>query len=116
MFVHKKSRLFLPFNNNNNIVVVVTPDIFYWYIQTIDNDHGQEKEHLIDQGCHTHDTCQRRTTSSPTSQSNLFPTRSDTDIFIRGSSSDHNETTNNNSLSQSKRARSMLSPTKCSPS
>jgi len=89
---------------------------FSYYIQTIDHDHGLEKEYLIDQGDYTNDTWQRQ----PTLSSNLFHARSDTNIVINPPSPNENQITDNNtynnSISRSRRSRSMLNATKCSPS
>ncbi|CAF4343256.1 unnamed protein product, partial [Rotaria sp. Silwood2] len=83
---------------------------------TIDDDHGQEQEHLIDQGDYKRDLWQRQTTSPST----LFHSRSDTNIIMNSPSSDQNEITNNNNnnnpIDGSKRVRSMFNTTKCSPS
>ncbi|CAF2606829.1 unnamed protein product [Rotaria sp. Silwood2] len=83
---------------------------------TIDDDHGQEQEHLIDQGDYKRNLWQRQTTSPST----LFHSRSDTNIIMNSPSSDQNEITNNNNnnnpIDGSKRVRSMFNTTKCSPS
>ncbi len=58
-------------------------------------------------------TWQRRTTFA----SNLFPARSDINIFIDSSLSDPNQIPNNdNSIERPRRARSMFNATKYSPS
>ncbi|UJR29040.1 hypothetical protein I4U23_010255 [Adineta vaga] len=88
---------------------------------TNDDDHNDEKEHLIDQGRLLHDVRHQRHLTSP---SNLPHARSDTHI---PSSSDPNEILNNNqnnnnnnnntaSSNQPRRARSLLHETKCAPS
>ncbi|CAF0715508.1 unnamed protein product [Adineta steineri] len=84
---------------------------------TFDDDHGQEKEYLIGQGHYKNHAQQQQQTTLP---SNLFHARSDTDILMTHLSPNGNEILNNNnnneSIDQPRRARSMLSTTKCVPS
>lgn len=95
-------------NNNNNIVLA---DIFFSFIQTIDDDHGQEKERLIDQGKYTVNAQQqqRRTISA----TDLSSTRADETTHDNRPLMDQNPT---NDSDQPRRARSMLNETKCVPS
>ena len=82
--------------------------LFYWFIQTLDNDHGQT-EPLIGQGH------ERRTTLP----SNLFHAHSDNNILMISPSNDENQITNNDNndlIDRPRRVQSMLNATKYPPS
>ena len=85
--------------------------ILFPFIQTIDDDHGREKERLIDQGKYPINAQQqqRRTISA----TNLFSTRGDETTHPL---TDQNPTNDSNTSDRPRRARSMLNETKCVPS
>lgn len=82
-------------------------------IQTIDDDHGQEKEHLIDQGKYTINARRQQQQRRTISATNLSSIRTDqtTHPLI-----DENPTNDSNTSDRPRRARSMLNETKCVPS
>ncbi|CAF4532492.1 unnamed protein product [Rotaria socialis] len=82
----------------------------------INHDHDREKKHSTDQSDYDNELLQRQTTFPI----NLFPTRSETNITMNFLSSDQNEIRNNNNSNdrtdRPRRACSLFSVTKCSPS
>jgi len=97
--------------------------INFLFIQTINDEH--EEEHLIDEtrnATSTTDIRNQPTTSTPTSPYYLSHARSDTNLVINIPPTSQNEISKNNNnniikpLTETKRAHSMFTATKCSPS